>query len=129
MPTARSSATAVSWSSPPALIVCGGSDQQSNPMTVVEVYHSRTSQWHAVTPLPFPMAHMTHTLIHNMLYLVDGYEENTSTAGTYKKRLMTTSIPQLLGTCLQPSPVQWNSLLISNIPNSWSTAASLGADA
>ena len=28
MPTAHSAATVVSWSSPPALIVCGGNDQQ-----------------------------------------------------------------------------------------------------
>ena len=124
MPTARSSATAVSWSSPPALIVCGGNGQQANPMTVVEVYHSRTSQWHAVTPLPFPRARMTHTLIHNMLYLVGGREGNT--VSTYKKRVMTISIPQLLETCLQPSPVEWNCLPISNIPNYWSTAGSLG---
>ena len=125
MPTARSSATAVSWSSPPALIVCGGNSQQANSMTVVEVYHSRTSQWHAVTPLPFPRAHMIHTLIHNMFYLVGGCEGNTES--TYKKKVMTTSIPQLLETCLQPSPVyvEWNCLPISNIPNCWSTAASL----
>ena len=32
MPTA----TVVSWSSPPALIVCGGSDQQNRPMTIVK---------------------------------------------------------------------------------------------
>ena len=124
MPTARSSATAVSWSSPPALIVCGGNSQQINPMTVVEIYHSRTSQWHAVTPLPFPRALMSHTLIHNMLYLVGGCEGKA--VSTYKKRVMTISIPQLLGTCLQPSPVQWKCLPISNIPNYWSTAASLG---
>ena len=124
MPTARRAVTAVSWSSPPALIVCGGCDQQSDPRIVVEVYHSRTSQWHAATPLPFPRAHMSHTLIHNMLYLVGGCEGNA--VSTYKKRIMTTSIPQLLETCLQPSPVQWNCLPISNIPNYLSTAGSLG---
>ena len=52
MPTARKSATVVSWSSPQALIVCGGNDRQSKPMSIVEVYHSRSSQWHTVTPLP-----------------------------------------------------------------------------
>ena len=124
IPTARASLTVVSWSSPPALIICGGSDRQYNPMTVVEVYYSRTSQWHAVTPLPFPKTYITHTVLHNVLYLVGGCEGNA--ASTYKKRVMTISIPQLLETCLQPSPVQWNCLSISNIPNYWSTAASLG---
>ena len=61
MPTARKSVTAVSWSSPPALIVCGGCDQQRQPMITVEIYHSRTSQWHAVCPLLFPREQMTHT--------------------------------------------------------------------
>ena len=124
MPTARSSLTAVSWSSPPTLIVCGGRDQRCQPMSVVEVYHSRTSQWHAVSPMPFPRDHMTHTVIHNMLYLVGGYEG--SDRSTYKKTVMSTSIPQLLETCLQPSPIQWQSLSIPNVPYYLPTAASLG---
>ena len=124
MPTAHSSTTAVSWSSPPALIVCGGRDLQGQPMTVVEVYHSRTSQWHAVSPMPFPRAFMTHTVIHNMLYLVGGYEE--SNRSTCKKTVMSTSIPQLLETCLQPSPIQWQTLPIPIVPYYKSTAASLG---
>ena len=124
MPTARSSLTAVSWSSPPTLIVCGGRDQRYQPMSVVEVYHSRTSQWHAVSPMPFPRAFMTHTVIHNMLYLVGGYEGYDRS--TYKKTVMSTSIPQLLETCLQPSPIQWQRLPIPNVPYYRSTAASLG---
>jgi hypothetical protein len=124
MPTARSSATVVSWSSPPALIVCGGNDQQGQPMTVVEVYYGRTSQWHAVTPLPFPRARMTHTVIHNMLYLVGGYE--TREVASYKKMVLSTLIPQLVETGLQSSPTSWKSLSISNIPNYRPTAASLG---
>ena len=124
MPTARSSATAVSWTSPPALIVCGGNNRQCRPMTVVEVYHSRTSQWHAVSPMPFPKATITHTVIHNMLYLVGGYEG--SNWSTCKKTVMSTSIPQLLETCLQPSPIQWQTLPIPIVPYYKSTAASLG---
>ena len=124
MPTARRAVTAVSWSSPPALIVCGGDDQQGNPMTVVEVYHSRTSQWHAVSPMAFPRDHMTHTVIHNMLYLVGGYEG--SLPSTITKTVMSTVIPQLLETCLQPSPTQWQSLQIPNVPYYMSTATSLG---
>ena len=123
MPTARSSATAISWSSPPALIVCGGNHQHGQPMAVVEVYHSRTSQWHAVSPLPFPRDRMTHTVIYDMLYLVGGYEG--SLPSTFTKMVMSTSIPQLLETCLQPSPIQWQSLPIPNVPHYWSTAASL----
>ena len=124
MPTARSSLTAVSWSSPPTLIVCGGRDQRYQPMSVVEVYHSRTSQWHAVSPMPFLRVSMTHTVIHNMLYLVGGYEGFDRS--TYKKTVMSTSIPQLLETCLQPSPIQWQRLPIPIVPYYKSTAASLG---
>ena len=124
MPTARSSATAVSWSSPTALIICGGRNEQSQPMTVVEVYHSRTSQWHAVTPLPFPRANMTHTVIHNVLYLVGGYERNEVTS--YKKTVLSTFIPQPFETGLQSSPIQWQSVSITNVSNYKPTAASLG---
>ena len=127
MPTARTSATAISWTSPPALIVCGGSSDESKPLTAVEVYHSRSSQWHTVSPLPFPRDYMSHTVIHNVLYLVGGYK--TSAIGSYTKTVMSASIPQLLESCLQPSrtpPVQWQSGSIPDVPHYYSTAASLG---
>ena len=125
MPTARLGSTAVSWISPTALIVCGGSNEHDEPMNVVEVYHSRTSQWHAVSPLPVPRDWTTYTVIHNVLYLVGGFDY----AETSTKTVLCASIPQLLESCLQPSrtsPVQWQSLSIPDIPNYWSTAASLG---
>jgi hypothetical protein len=124
MPTERSSATAVSWSSPPALIVCGGNDRQSQPMTVVEIYYGRTSQWHTITPLPFPRAHMTHTIIHNALYLVGDFEGKEVTS--CKKTALSILVPQLLETDLQSSPTQWQGLSIANVPNYRSAAASLG---
>ena len=109
MPTARTSATVVSLSSPPALIVCGGRDQQHKPMTVVEVYNSRTSQWHTLSPLPFPRDGMSHTVIGNMLYLIGGAETMLCTG---KKTVMSTSIPRLVDSCLQPSRIQWQNLSI-----------------
>jgi N-acetylneuraminic acid mutarotase len=124
MPTARSSATIVSWSSPPALIVFGGRNQRNQPMTVVEVYYGRTSQWHTVTQLPFPRANVTHTVIHNVLYLVGGYEGTGMTS--YKKTVLSILIPQLLESNLQSSPKLWQDLSITNIPNYISAAASLG---
>ena len=127
MPTRRHSATAVSWTSPSALIVCGGSDEKNKPMTVVEVYHSRTSQWHTVSPLPFPRDCMSHTVIHNVLYLVGGYKGKTKESR--KKTVMSTSIPQLLESCLQPSRtprVQWQSGSIPDVPYYRPAAASLG---
>ena len=127
MPTARQLATAVNWTSPPALIVCGGSNEEGEPMTVVEIYHSRTSQWHTVRPLPFPRDCMSHTVIHGVLYLVGGYAGKTEES--FKKTVMSTSITQLLESCLQPSrtpPVQWQSGSIPNVPYFGSTAASLG---
>ena len=127
MPTARQGTTVVSWTSPSALIVCGGRDEHDKPMNVVEVYHSRTSQWHAVSPLPFPRFSITRTVIHNVLYLVGGYEKCDPQSST--KTVLSASIPQLLESCLQPSrtpPVQWQSLSIPDAPNYHSTAASLG---
>ena len=127
IPTTRQVTSVVSWTSPTALIVCGGSDEHNEPMNVVEVYHSRTSQWHAVSPLPFPRDWMSRTVIHNVLYLVGGYEGKSGESFT--KTVLSASIPQLLESCLQPSrtpPVQWQILSISNISNYWSTAASLG---
>ena len=124
MPTARYLTTVVSWTSPTALIVCGGRDESGQPMNVVEVYHSRTSQWHAVSPLPFPRISMTHTVILNVLYLVGGYAGES-----YTNIVLSVSIHQLLESCLQPSrtsPVQWKSLSIPDTPNYHSTAASLG---
>ena len=127
MPTARQATTVVSWTSPTALIVCGGSDEHKLPMNVVEVYHSRTSQWHAVSPLPFQRDWITHTVIHNELYLVGGYKE--SNPESYTNTVLSASIPQLLESCLQPSttpPVQWQSLSIPDTPLYYSSAASLG---
>ena len=129
MPTARQGTAVVSWTSPTALIVCGGGDEHDEPMNEVEVYHSRTSQWHAVSPLPLPRHCMTHTVIHNVLYLVGGYKGKT--LQSYTKTVLSASIPHLLESCLQPSrsstpPVQWQSLSISDTPNYWSTPASLG---
>ena len=98
-------------------------------MTIVEIYHSRTSQWHAVSPLPFPRASMTHGVIHSMLYLMGGHgreKDRLNLQYKHKKTVMSTSIPQLLQTCLQPSPTQWQNLPIPNVPNYGSTAASLG---
>ena len=124
MPTARRAVTVVSWSSPPALIVCGGSNQQDQPMAIVEVYHSQSSQWHIISPLPFPRDYMTHTIVNNMLYLVAGRER--ADKSSYKKKVACTSILQLLAACLKASPVQWQSLQIPSVPNYKSTAASLG---
>ena len=67
---------------------------------------------------------MVHTVIHNMLYLIDGMEGNVPS--TYKKTVMSTSIPQLLDACLQPSTIQWKSLSIPDFPHYLSAAASLG---
>ena len=93
-------------------------------MTIVEVYHSRTSQWHIVNSLPFPRYCMTHAVIHDMLYLIGGAEGTG--LNTSKKTVVSTSIPQLLDTCLQSSTIQWQSLSIPDVPYYWSTSASLG---
>ena len=128
MPTARSSATAVSWSSPPALIVCGGQDAQEEPMTTVEVYHTLTVQWHTVSPLPFPRSHMMNTIIHNSLFLMGGIESSIYST----RSVIFTSIPDLLDQCCQSSQLEdssnghgpWQHL--PDTPAYCSGAASLG---
>ena len=127
MPTARSSATAVSWSSPPALIVCGGQDSYEEPMTTVEVYHSYTPQWHTLCPLPFPRSHMMSTIIHNSLFLVGGIESSIYST----RSVIFVSVPDLLDQCYQSSQqkvssahCQWQSLPAT--PTYCSGAASLG---
>jgi hypothetical protein len=127
MPTARSSVSAVSWSSPPALIVCGGNDLQGRPTSIVEVYHGRTSQWHVINPLPFSRAYMTQQIIDNILYMIGGREKER--LSTYRKTVIATSIPHLLDNCLQASsersPIQWQNISIPDVPNYKSTTASL----
>ena len=124
MPTARSSAAAVSWTSPPALIVCGGKDQNDRTTTVVEVYHSRIFQWHAASPLLFPRSHMTYTVVHNSLFIMGGLDSSLHST----KSVIFTSIPDLLDRCLEPSEEdsteQWQSL--PDTPNYCSGAASIG---
>ena len=129
MPTARSSATAVSWSSPPALIVCGGQDDQEEPVTTVEVYHTLTSQWHTLNPLPFPRSHMMNTIIHNSLFLMGGIESTVRST----RSVIFISIPDLLDQCYRDQSSQleddlvrgqWQSL--PDTPTYCSGAASLG---
>ena len=126
MPTARSSATAVSWTSPPALIVCGGQNDQEESMTVVEVYHSSTLQWHTLCPLPFPRSHIMYTVIHDSLFLVGGDDlpHHATTSVIF------TSVSSLLDECCQSSQRastchrQWQYL--PDTPAYCSGAASLG---
>ena len=70
---------------------------------------------------------MTHTVIHDVLCLVGGYEGQYLESST--KTVLSASIPQLLESCSQPSrtlPMQWKSLSIPDTPNYHSTPASLG---
>ena len=67
---------------------------------------------------------MRHTMIGNMLYLIGGAEGFT--VSTYKKTVMSTSIPQLVDSCLLPSRIQWRSLSIPSVPYYKSASASLG---
>ena len=123
MPTASSSVTAVSWSLPPALIVCGGQNDQEESMTIVEVYHSSTVQWHTLCPLPFPRSHMMYTVIHNSLYLVGGDESVMHST----RSVMFTSVTEMLDECCQKSVTgrgQWQCLPYT--PTYCSGAASLG---
>ena len=128
MPTARSSATAVSWSSPLAVIVCGGKDQSKISLTTVEVYLSMTSQWHTISPIPFPRSHMMYTVISNSLFLVGGESTNNRNSTSI---CFCSSIPEMLNMGQQPpregnhiSTTQWFTL--PNTPNYCSGVASLG---
>ena len=131
MPTARSLATVVSWTSPQALIVCGGENEQEIAVDVVEVYHTLTLQWHTVSPLPFSCSRIMHTVIHDSLYLVGGHQ---SYFHSTKSVIVMYSISDLLKQCVQSlekasSTIcsgQWHYLL--NTPNYCTGTATLGGN-
>ena len=123
MPTARSSATAISWTSPQALIVCGGENKYEKAIDIVEVYHTLTSQWHSVSPLPFPCSHMMHTIVHDSLFLVGGQE---SYFDSTKSVLVMYTVSDLLKETVNAvlGPGEW--LHLPDVPNYCSGTATLG---
>ena len=90
----RSSLTAVSWKSSPAIIACGGFDKHFNPLTCVEIFHEKTKTWQVSCSLPFPRAISTFAIIGNTLYLVGGYKNNSPHG--YTKTVASAHIPSLL---------------------------------
>ena len=78
MPTARRTLTAVSWTSPPALIVCGGRNEQDEPVTIVEINTTLMAQWNTVSPLPIPKSVMSQAVFRDTVFFIGGNEEELS---------------------------------------------------
>jgi hypothetical protein len=98
MPTARELVTVISWSSPPALIVCGGRGESGEPMAVVEIYTTAHDQWHTATPLPVPRSLMSQAVYGDTIFFVGGNEE--SALGCCRKTVFYASVAQLLASCV-----------------------------
>ena len=135
MPTPRSSLTAISWKSPAAILACGGFDRHFNPLTCVEIYHQRSAQWQTSSPLPFPRAIATHTVIGNTVYIVGGYKNNS--AHGYTRSVAFASIPALLKNQQRPtlsptresaheedSSSEWQTL--PDVPHFFTSVTSMG---
>ena len=100
IPTARELVTVVSWSSPPALIVCGGRGESGEPMSVVEIY--TTAQWSTATPLPTPSSLMSQAIYGDTIFFMGGKEE--SALGSCRKTVFYVSVAQLLASCISELP-------------------------
>ena len=123
MPTACRALTAVSWMSPPALIVCGGRDEQDEPMTIVEIYTSSMAQWSTASPLPVPRSLMSLAVFHDTIFFIGGNEE--SSLGSSRKTVLYASVPQLMASCVsgQSPPKLWQ--FLPDVPHYRCSAAFL----
>ena len=131
MPTARYQLTVISTQS--ALIACGGAtDTRGVPCTTVEVYTTKTSQWHTTDPLPVPCWMMSSATINNTAYLLGGAttdQEPTETvlyAPVASLIQRATSRPQQSASAARPDSTSSAWKTLRDTPLRWSAAASLG---
>ena len=130
MPTKRCFVTAVCTGT--ALIVAGGSGQNSRDLTTVEVLNIENDVWSTALDLPEPLQYHSATISGDDLYMLGGEVDITPTNSVY-----TCSVSALLQTCTQRSLVGslrralslssdsgvWNKL--ADLPVTGSTCVSL----
>ncbi len=87
------------------VIIAGGGNRR-NYLTTVQVYSGK--QWALAQPLPVGASHFKYTILNDTLYLIGGCGQG--------KKVLSTSLPALLGSVHQPktpqesTPTVWNTL-------------------
>ena len=132
LPTARMCPTAVNYKS--TIVVSGGiTDWKTDTRTTaVEVFQTKTYQWHHAEPLPVAHSNMSCAVVDGTFYLIGGNKSGaaskqaycTSTSNLISQALspnhpQTSSTPQA-----SPSPPTWQ--VLPECPLYYFTAAELG---
>ena len=137
LPTARMYATAVNYKS--TIVVSGGLTHWHNDSklgtrtTAVEVFQTKTYQWHHAEPLPVAHSSMSCVIVDGMFYLIGGYKSD----GYASRYAYCTSVSNLISRALppdhpetsstpqaSPSPPTWQ--VLPKRPLYYFTAAELG---
>ena len=137
MPTARSHTTAVNYRS--TIVVSGGLTHWHNDSklrtytTAVEVFQTKTYQWHHAKPLPVAHSRMSCAVVDGTFYLIGG----DKSGGYASRQAYCTSVSNLISGALppdhpetsstpqaSPSPPTWQ--VLPECPLYYSTAAELG---
>ena len=66
-----------------ALIVAGGSDDNSPKLKIVETLNTENRQWHTALDLPEPLANPTLTVGCDLAYLLGGFNKDSATNMAY----------------------------------------------
>ena len=132
LPTARYYPTAVNYES--TIVVSGGiTDWKTDTRTTaVEVFQTKTYQWHHAKPLPVAHSDMSCAVVDGMFYLIGG-----NILGAASRQAYCTSVSNLISGALppdhpensstpqaSPSPPTWQ--VLPECPLHYSTAAELG---
>ena len=127
LPTARFYPTAVNYRS--TLVFSGGlthwhtDNELRTYTTAVEVFQTKTYQWHCAEPLPVAHSGMSCAVVDGTCYLIGGTK-----SGAASRRAYCTSVSNLISTSstpqASPSPPTWQ--VLPKCPLSYFTAAELG---
>ena len=137
LPTPRMFPTAVNYKS--TIVVSGGTTDwktdtyHSTRTTAVEVFQTKTFQWHHAEPLPVAHSTMSCAVVDDMFYLIGGNDSD----GYVSRHAYCTSVSNLISRALppdhpetsstpqaSPSPPTWQ--VLPECPLSYFTAAELG---
>ena len=132
LPTARMCPTAVNYKS--TIVVSGGITdwKTATCTTAVEVFQTKTYQWHHAEPLPVAHSSMSCGVVDGTFYLIGGSKSDTASRQAY-----CTSVSNLISRALppdhpetsstpqaSPSPPTWQ--VLPECPLYYFTAAELG---
>ena len=137
LPTARSHTTTFNYKS--TIVVSGGityweiDSEHSTRTSAVEVFQTKTYQWHHADPLPVARSTMSCAIVNDTCYLIGG----TKSDGYASRQAYCTSVSNLISRALppdhpetsstlqaSPSPPTWQ--VLPKCPLHYSTAAELG---